>query len=40
MENPDSQKKPRIFELWEEIFGSDTQANEAAKHGGKKSNDR
>lgn len=39
MENPGSQKKPRIFELWEQIFGTDTQEDEAAKQGGKKTHD-
>ena len=40
MENPGSQKKPRIFELWEQIFGTDTQGDEAANQGGKKTHDR
>jgi len=39
MEKPGSQKKPRIFELWDQIFGTDA-GHEAVKHGGKKTNDR
>ena len=38
MKNTNSQK-PRIFELWDEIFGSETQENETEKQGGKKRND-
>ncbi len=39
MENSDPQRKPRIFELWEKIFSTDTQVDEAAQHGGNKKND-
>jgi len=39
MENS-TQQKPRIFELWDKIMGTDFQEDEAAKHGGKKTNDR
>ena len=40
MDNRSTQPKPRIFELWDKIFGTETQADEAAKHGGKKTHDR
>ncbi len=40
MENPGTQTKPRIFELWEKIFGTDKQEDEAVHQGGKKRNDR
>ncbi len=40
MENPSTQKKPRIFELWDEIFGTEKQEHEAANQGGKKTHDR
>ncbi len=39
MGNPGTQTKPRIFELWEQIFGTDAE-DEAAKQGGKKPHDR
>jgi len=40
MENPRTQRKPRIFELWDQIFGADKQEDEAAKQGGLKRHDR
>jgi hypothetical protein len=40
METQKAQKKPRIFELWEEIFGPEPTEHEAVTHGGKKIHDR
>jgi len=38
MKNTNSQK-PRIFELWDKIFSSDPEEDEAATQRGKKRND-
>lgn len=40
MKNSEAQKKPRIFELWDLIFSTDTQEDDAAHQGGNKKNDR
>lgn len=40
MNNQANHKKPRIFELWDQIFGADKQEDEAAQQGGIKRNGR
>lgn len=40
MENTSAQQKPRIFELWDQIMGTDSQEYEATKQRGIKRNDR
>jgi len=40
MQNPGPERKPRIFQLWDEIFGTDKQEDDAAKQGGIKRHDR